>query len=485
MPRIAIALISSCILLACGDAPLEPASFAEHCGVAGPVRLLALEPGQSLGNTRQIGDRLYHTIGTLAPDENSSPYAPFTDRSTWSTGLCGEAPVHLADDLVSVFTVDRWPGVLLACQEGAGIVSLDPTGTRPPHLLFPSPQCSITWADALAFTDHGVIGLEDPAAPTSALHLYPFPDDPRSDTPEPELLLDNVDTRVLVQPWPDAVHAVTSDGDLIRVDLADRSHHVEQTDVRDFQISADRRYLAWRDPGPLNESSLLHLRDNLTGTTTALGDSLNPPAPLFLRYADQGLLAFDNSRVHFLPDLSSVAVPNGFFLDFQVGPLADDRWLLFGITFLAKVPGLAILDLKDGSSTALYNRPARLLGRHDDGLLVLDGPGCCTQGTFRSEGAVWHVPLAGGDAHKVADRATTFRHQPAPNRLVTAVDLAGDRRGTLIVIDLDTRAEQRIDDHVLFGAATLASPDDPDLLIYTVHDGERSGVWTTRLPPAP
>ena len=264
MPRVVIALISSCILLACGDAPLEPASFAEHCGVNGPVRLLALEPGQSLGNTRQIGDRLYHTIGTLAPDENSSPSAPFTDRSTWATGLCGEAPVHLADDLVSVFTVDRWPGVLLACQEGAGIVSLDPTGTRPPHLLFPSPQCSITWADALAFTDHGVIGLEDPAAPTSALHLYPFPDDPRSDTPEPELLLDNVDTRVLVQPWPDAVHALTSAGDLVRVDLADRSHHVEQTDVRDFQISADRRYLAWRDPGPLNESSLLHLRDNLT-----------------------------------------------------------------------------------------------------------------------------------------------------------------------------------------------------------------------------
>ena len=148
----------------------------------------------------------------------------------------------------------------------------------------------------------------------------------------------------------DAVHALTSAGDLVRVDLADRSHHVEQTDVRDFQISADRRYLAWRDPGPLNESSLLHLRDNLTGTTTALGDSLNPPAPFALRFADQGLLAVDSSRVHFLPDLSSVAVPNGFFLDSQIGPLADDRWLLFGITFLAKVPGLAILDLKTATA---------------------------------------------------------------------------------------------------------------------------------------
>ncbi len=490
MPRRLLPWLSLCGLLACGDPPLEPATFAEHCGVAGPLRILELPPDQALASTQQIGDRLYHTVGTLPPDENSSPHTPFTDRSTWSTGLCGESPLLLADDLISIFTVERWPDVLLACQEGAGIVSLDPTGASPPHLLFPSPQCKITYADALAWTDHGVVALEDPAAPVSALRLFPFPDDPRTQVSEPVTLLDAVDTTVLVRAWPDAVHAVTSDGDLMRVDLANLSAHVEQPSVRGFEFSADRRYLLWMDAAPVVKDDgstvgFVSLRDNLTGTATALGESLNPPSPFALRWADQGVLAVDlTRRIYFLPDLTFVDVPNGFLLDVQLGPQDDDRWLLSGLPFLTKVPSLALLDLKDGTATTLYARRSRLLGRHEDGLLVLDGPGCCIEGTFRTEGPVWHVPLDGGKARKLADRATTFRHQPDPLRIVTAIDLATDRRGTLIVADLETQAEQRIDDHVLFGPASLALTDDPTVLTWLVQDGARSGVWIAKLPPA-
>lgn len=488
MPRIILPWLPISGLLACGDPPLEPATFAEHCGVAGPLRILELPPNQALASTQQIGDRLYHTVGTLPPDENSSPHTPFTDRSTWSTGLCGESPLLLADDLISIFTVERWPDVLLACQEGTGIVSLDRAGASPPHILFPSPQCKITYADALAWTDHGVVALEDPAAPVSALRLFPFPDDPRTQVSEPVTLLDAVDTTVLVRAWPDAVHAVTSDGDLMRVDLPDLSVHVEQTSVRGFEFSADRRYLLWMDAAPRvdeygNPVNAISLRDNLTGTATALGDSLNPPSPFALRWAEQGVLESDQ-RIYFLPDLSSIAVPNGFFLEQQLGPLDDDRRVLFGATFLAKVPSLALLDLKDGTTSTLYARRSRLLGRHEDGLLVLDGPGCCTEGTYRTEGPVWHVPLDGGKARKLADRATTFRHQPDPLRIVTAIDLATDRRGTLIVADLETQAEQRIDDHVLFGPASLALTDDPTVLTWLVQDGARSGVWIAKLPPA-
>ena len=56
---------------------------------------------------------------------------------------------------------------------------------------------------------------------------------------------------------------------------------------------------------------------------------------------------------------------------------------------------------------------------------------------------------------------------------------------TLIVVDLETRSELRIDDHVYFGAGKLAPTDDPTVLVYAVQDGDRSGVWTVRLPPPP
>lgn len=247
MSRVRPLFLPLCGLLACSEAPLEPAGFAEHCGQTGPVRLLELAPGQGLAGLQRIGDRLYHTVGTQAPDMNSSPYTPFTDRSTWSTGLCGESPVRLADDLVSVFTVERWPDILLACQEGTGIVSLDPAGEAAPHLLFPSPQCWNTYAEALTWTEHGVVGLTDPAAPLSALNLYPYPDDPRTGTSEHIALLGEVDTTVLTRTGPDAVHAVTIAGELVRVDLADRSIHVEQSGVGGFQYSADGRYLMWMD----------------------------------------------------------------------------------------------------------------------------------------------------------------------------------------------------------------------------------------------
>ncbi len=197
------------------------------------------------------------------------------------------------------------------------------------------------------------------------------------------------------------------------------------------------------------------------------------------------MLALDGAdRVYFLPDLTFVDVPGDYILDYQLGPLDDDRWLLFGLNFFTEVPSCALLDLHDGSTKPLVTRPSQLLGRDEDALLVLGAPICCIEGTYRIEGPVWRVPLDGSEPQKLADRATTFTHLPDPRRLVTAIDLAKDRRGALVLVDLETRAEQRIDEHVLFGAAELATAADPTLLTWAVHDGARSGIWTARLPPA-
>jgi hypothetical protein len=51
--------------------------------------------------------------------------------------------------------------------------------------------------------------------------------------------------------------------------------------------------------------------------------------------------------------------------------------------------------------------------------------------------------------------------------------------GELTLVDPDTREATRIDDRVIAGTplATWKHPDDPDILLYGVVDGERSGVW--------
>lgn len=85
------------------------AEFSAVCEADGPVRVLALEPGEVLKQTLQVGERTVHTIFHLEPPSADAPVAQTTPAALWSTGRCGESPVQLDPEARYPFTTPRWP----------------------------------------------------------------------------------------------------------------------------------------------------------------------------------------------------------------------------------------------------------------------------------------------------------------------------------------------------------------------------------------
>lgn len=461
--------------LACSDPELEPVTFANVCGEAGPIRALELAEDHDLDSTQRIGERLYHHIGRIERIDGT-PLVNFTERSTWSTGLCGESPVHIADDISNLYTTERWPGVLLGCTPKLGLVSLDPEGVAPPHPLFSSAACSFEW------TDHGIVALA-PGDGLGALLLHPYPDDPRRETTEaivliPQVLPDTLTIR------PDAVHAITPAHELVRVDLASLAVTSVQPQVRSYSLSADERYLLWQDTvatggSPMWPDGVVSLRDDRTGSSVALGvgshlDEHN------LQWAARGLVLFSDphQKIYFLPTLNFIALPPNHHLDHE-GPLEDGRWLAENL-LIGSGPWLTTVDLADGATSPLFSRRAQLLARYADSILVLDVAECCT-----GEGPLWRVPFDRSPPRRLAERATREARLADPHRVVTPLDIDAAQLGTLVLVDADTHSEQRIDDSVDAGSFTVLPAPDSLLVAYAVHDGDRSGVWLAHLPLAP
>ncbi len=459
--------------LACSDPELEPVTFANVCGEGGPIRALELAEDHDLDSTQRIGDRLYHHIGRVETLDGSN-YTGLTDRRTWSTGLCGESPIHVADGIFEIYTKERWPGVLLGCTRAMGLVSFDPAGLAPPHPLLASATCSLEW------TDHGIVAFptfgDDAAGP---LLLYPFPDDPRRDTSEaivlvPQVLPDDVTIH------PDAAYAITTAHELVRVDLVSLAVTSVQSQVRSFSLSADERYLVWQDGAmtggtPGAPEGIVLLRDDLTGSSVALG--IGRTLGNELRWADRGLLRFshETDQVYTLATLDFVEVPPNHYLD-DAGPLDDGRWLTQN-NLIGSGPYLSTLDLSDGTLEPLFARSGQFIGRDTDSALVLDVTDCCT------EVPLFRVPLDGSPPQRIAERATQVARLVDPHRLVTLLEIG--ELGTLALVDTDTRAEQRIDGSVSWTSLSVLPSPESMLVTYAVHDGDRSGVWLADLPPAP
>jgi len=67
--------------------------------------------------------------------------------------------------------------------------------------------------------------------------------------------------------------------------------------------------------------------------------------------------------------------------------------------------------------------------------------------------------------------------------MISPVELDVDEIGVLVVVDLATGSEQRIDTKV--HSEWHAEAGEAPVVNYVVVDGERSGVWRARLPGAP
>ncbi len=464
----------------------EPAALAELCGEAGPVRMLELAPDQAMsGRAFTVGDRVYFGVGRpkLNPDYY---FIDFTDRALWSTGPCGESPRRIADDVTFAFESERWPGRLLGCQRLTGdVLLLDPEGGAP-HVVFAGVDCGRYW------TEHGLVSISKHDDTAASLLLHPYPEDPRDGGPEPIVLLSDVlledGLAYGVRATDEVVRALTPDGELLRVELADRSVAVEQTDVRDYAISEDGRYLLWRSltvlgGTPEQPMGAVNLRDRSTDFSVSLGSSDSRVYSQALQWADRGVMVFERgaaTQIYSLDDLNVTDVPAGLRLD-HMGPMDDGRWLLEGE---AGRPWLHILDLKDGSVDPLFARQGSIIEREAEGVLVLDATPCCAA-DGRDEGALWLVPYDGSQPRRMSTRATINAYRPDPTRLVTSLAIGDDNLGELALIDLTTGARSSIDDRVMLAFLAPRLDDDPTLITYSVMDGERSGVWRVRLPPAP
>lgn len=421
-----------------------------------------------------VADRIYYS--TAPVDRDGDITGP---RTYASVGPCGESPRPLAHKLPSALPLARWPDIGFACIPDIGVVILDPDAVQPPHVVIPTiqPTCQLYW------TPHGILDAESDGDGGTNILLRSPPDDPRRDTATSQVLLtlaefDDLDFA------QSAVHYLSPEHTLMRLDIVTRAVTPVQDNVYSYQTSADERYLLWQarigsEDAPGRPTGALSLRDNLTGTSVALGDATDGISAFYLGATDRGVLyttSGPGGRFYFLPDLTIFDLPAGTFAS---RALVDGRWLLES----GDAPWLRLLDLDDRTITPLFGKPAEILGVEADSVLLLAVEPWTYGPLFSEEAPVWRVPLDGSPAQKLAERATRYSATPIDEtRMLVGVDSTEDPRRTLLLVDTTTRAEQIIDHDVTYWSRPK---DDPTLLTYRVDNGDRSGLWRVRLPPAP
>jgi hypothetical protein len=97
---------------------------------------------------------------------------------------------------------------------------------------------------------------------------------------------------------------------------------------------------------------------------------------------------------------------------------------------------------------------------------------------------MWRVPLDGSAMTKLADRATRFMARLEDGRLLGPVGAGAFYLASLVIVEPETHEELRIDDHVHFYSIDASRIEEEGILSYSVADGERSGLYLARLPPA-
>lgn len=501
MPR-RLVLVGLAGLLACSDADEpEPVPFAAVCGQSAPVRLLELAPGRQLQSFTAPfmveGRRYFRT----SRNNFTPPGSPGDlDTEVWSTGPCGEDPRLLAKDVAWVSTQrDRWPGVVLACGIASdAVIALDPAG-GPPTPVMPGVRCDDSWSD------HGVLAIDgdeddDPQRPEDfarlgALVLHPYPADPRGPAPRPLLLHPAI--RLLPDPSePDLSRshvlrlrraealALDANNNLLRFDLRTVTATVVAREVLTFKVSLAGRYLLWQHLGAPTDAnhieSAVILQDRDSGTSVALGDTSLAYTFNALDYVDQGVLPLylDGNRVlrvFQLPDLRSFDLPPRHSL---AGVIDADRLFLTSLRF-----GTASLFTLDRDElTPLSNRPGDLFDLTPERALYL----ARDDDRAPAKGPLYVLPFDGSDGHVGAARATRFARLHGDHHLVTPLPADPRGRSELLLVDLDTAHAQRIATDVPIASFRLNAGFNAELgpghLVYSVDDGERSGVYVARLP---
>lgn len=469
---------------ACSDdpAPLEPAPLAEVCGAAGTFQLLSLAPDERVGsypnNFAVVGDRLLFIAGK-GERGVSSVYGPFPATSTvYAVGPCGEAPVVVAHDVDELRQEPLWPGVALGCtMTGNDLVRLDPSGSIEPVLLAPGACSATVTKHGLLFeiyTDDGRVSADflpliDPAGPS-------FGDAIRIADP----VIDGE-----VQSLPDEVLFLEASRDLVSFALPDLTRTVLQPDVVAFAASEDSRYLLYQlapnsGDDPSNPNGTIHIRDRSNGLDVPIGTGWlgggNFPYFFALDLTRVTLSSpTDHDRLISLPDFQFLDAPEAHELRAR---LPDGRWL--SRSEYGNGPW-HVIDHEAGQATMVRDARGKLLAYSADHIDLLQNGYTSTGTTAR----LVRYFFDDREPQTLARRAHPNAIFREDGRILTMTDTDENWIGELTLVDTSSQEARHIDDHVVAAdnLARWVHPTEPDTLVYSIVDGDRTGVWLARPTP--
>ncbi|MEZ4447880.1 MAG: hypothetical protein R3B09_00285 [Nannocystaceae bacterium] len=464
-----LAAVVACLAAGCGDDPALEVNTGELCGDVGPFKLLALNEDERLlanGALNRLGDAYYITVGH-EPREPAPEYGDIWPRyehtTTYRVGLCGEDRRIVAHDLTaSLFSIERWPDAPLACR-GEDLVAVDITGDAEPTVILPR-GCS-TWRRSV---DEGLILREGAGEDAHRLLYHRYDDGPEPGFSAAIEVFSAVRHSATLG---DEVLGLGDDHVLRRVSLVDQEVSVEAEGVAFFAATTD--HLLWRSDA---DDEAVILRDRQSDTETLVGHGPISPSGLlldddFARIARPSVL--DGDVLIDLADGDIHPIPPGRW---AVRPIDDGRWLVAG-SFSG--PWL-LRDLDSGAETFVSARAGYPRWR-DDRLEIIEG--AAGNLDARESGRLWRVRYDGSPEELLAHRAApTFVTLP-DGRIVTPVGVDVGWIGELIVVDPATLDERRIDGPVFdfTGRQAVVGAIEPDVLVYQVVDGDRTGVYLVRL----
>lgn len=499
-----VGCVGSCLLgsigAGCGPDTVAEAELDEVCGEPSPFRVLELEPDEQLRYARplRVGDRVLYLISTIAAPIGSNKYPETTATKVMATGPCGESPVQLATGIQSIFTIEAWPDVVLGCEEETGdVVVLDPSGLAEPHVVFS--DVPHTLGCGLRWTPHGVLSVDDHGDETGALLLHPYPADPRAETASPVVLLDPVSIKPTgrggtsliansIRAYDEFVIALTPDGTVVRVELADGEVTTLATDVLALDASRGGQHVIWQDatvtePDSNFPAGKIFYRDLSVDSASLLVEAPLELSIFPMQWADQGLIQIglgyinkEPKRLFLLPNLASVDVDAELFLNARVD---DERWI--GGSMAGSDYNL--IDLKKGETRRLFPRPGRVKRFDGEVLDLFEAESCCIQGSPRDEGPMWRVPIDGSPSERQATRVTQFVQFLSDGRLISPVSVDSNWQSDLVLIEPETQEELRVDARVFAASLDTSRAEDEGIVTYSVSDGERSGVYLAKLAP--
>lgn len=484
--------------IACGPTHGGDAELREVCGETVPVRVLAFpedaRPFAFVSNGAPSvlpDDRLLWSVTSDVPGDTVTPYHR-GPQSVWITGTCGESPQRI-EGIDEAEILPQLPGVIVAPVgdgERRDYVVIDPDDTEHRSSLF----SGVGWVRG--DSAYGWFSIDDVEAEVTTLSFRPYPTDPWAGPvaatalarvqgpftgPPLSAAINRIDIR------DDAVWVVTADDELVRIAMPDGAMTVEQTGVRAFELSSDARWLIWQDDVIVEEGVLgnptgqLWLRDREDGSARSLwvGTAQYPRLGFAVDGAmfgqDWSLLRLSDLTPAPIPAWSSATPTGEWIVRRREDP--DD--------YESEPFGLSIVDFDTGAQRVLYDGRAQIVHFRNDGLEIAHGlaPGYYPPGP--AEAKLLFVPFDGSGARTLARAVTITYLRLADGRIVTPLHVDDERRGELLLVDPDTLDASHVDDDV-FVVPWMVEADrelwGEAVVLYSVADGDRSGMWIAGLP---